>query len=125
MCLQVGLVDFFLPFFPLERPHIQQLFGMHLAERSAALEGQGVPGLDWGQDVIQFLTDKVSMLRLQIKVCMCELLGGLGECVSAVGGATLSALWASVALGHDVAKFVAGESKGASAVSLCQIAGGL
>lgn len=57
--LQVGLVDFFLPFFPLERRHIRQLFDMRLAERSAALEAEGLAGLAWDEGVVDFLTAKV------------------------------------------------------------------
>lgn len=55
----MGLVDFFLPFFPLERRHIRQLFDMRLAERSAALEAEGLAGLAWDEGVVDFLTAKV------------------------------------------------------------------
>jgi ATP-dependent Clp protease ATP-binding subunit ClpA len=55
----VGSVDFFLPFFPLERGHVRQLFEMRLEERSAELRRQGLAGVVWGEEVIDFLVDKV------------------------------------------------------------------
>lgn len=56
---QVGLVSFFLPFFPLERRHVRQLFGMHLARRGAELQRQKLGGLQWDPLVLDFLTSKV------------------------------------------------------------------
>ncbi|EFN56148.1 hypothetical protein CHLNCDRAFT_51790 [Chlorella variabilis] len=55
----VGLVSFFLPFFPLERRHVRQLFGMHLARRGAELQRQKLGGLQWDPLVLDFLTSKV------------------------------------------------------------------
>ncbi|KAL4448497.1 hypothetical protein ABPG75_005716 [Micractinium tetrahymenae] len=55
----VGLVSFFLPFFPLERRHIRQLFEMRLAERAEELRAGRLGGLLWGAEVVDFLTDKV------------------------------------------------------------------
>lgn len=55
----VGLVDFYLPFFPLERQHIQQLFDLKLGERVAAAHAEGLPEVSWHPSVVDFLTDKV------------------------------------------------------------------
>jgi ATP-dependent Clp protease ATP-binding subunit ClpA len=56
----LALVDFYLPFLPLERPHIEQLFRMKLKERSHALaESKQAAGLTWDEDVVKFLTDRV------------------------------------------------------------------
>jgi hypothetical protein len=60
LILQVGLVSFFLPFFPLERRHLRQLFGLYLSQRSADLERQQLGGLRWDPEVVDFLTSKVS-----------------------------------------------------------------
>jgi hypothetical protein len=57
---QVGLVSFFLPFFPLERRHVRQLFGMALAQRAAELRKVRLGGLTWDAAVIDFLTSRVS-----------------------------------------------------------------
>ncbi|PRW45202.1 ATPase of the AAA+ superfamily (ISS) [Chlorella sorokiniana] len=55
----VGMVSFFLPFFPLERRHIRQLFEMRLAERGAELQNGQLGALQWDEAVIDFLTEKV------------------------------------------------------------------
>ena len=55
----VGLVDFFLPFFPLERPHVRRLFEMRLAERARALAERRLGGLAWDESVLEFLTQRV------------------------------------------------------------------
>lgn len=64
----VGLVDFFLPFFPLERQHVEQLFELRLQEKAATVAkdvcgGSGGDacrvGLTWDASVVKFLTDKV------------------------------------------------------------------
>ncbi|KAK9787248.1 hypothetical protein WJX73_009504 [Symbiochloris irregularis] len=55
----VSLINFYLPFFPLRRPHIAQLFEMKLRQRSQALALQGLPELRWQQKVVEFLTAKV------------------------------------------------------------------
>lgn len=62
----VGLVDFFLPFFPLERKHVHELFELRLKEKVAAVETQlrrssrrgGLP-IIWDPAVVEFLTCKV------------------------------------------------------------------
>lgn len=52
----VGLVDFFLPFFPLERPNVKELFERRLVEKIAT----EAPGLvDWDPSAVEFLVDKV------------------------------------------------------------------
>lgn len=64
----LALVDFYLPFLPLERPHIEQLFRMKLKERSHALaESKQAAGLMWDEDIVSFLTDRVR----QATYCMC------------------------------------------------------
>ena len=57
----VSLVDFFLPFLPLERRHIETLFRMRLEETAAQLRraAQSVT-LVWAPDIVKYLTDKVS-----------------------------------------------------------------
>lgn len=61
---QVGLVSFFLPFFPLERRHLRQLFEMQLGERGRALAGARLGALQWDPAVVDFLLDKASGRRL-------------------------------------------------------------
>lgn len=77
----VGLVDFYLPFFPLERQHIQQLFDLKLGERVAAAHAEGLPEVSWHPSVVDFLTDKVSLShkltawhRCTAGACACDLL---------------------------------------------------
>lgn len=56
----LALVDFFLPFLPLERPHIEQLFNMRLRDRRRTLLAEKqAANLTWTPDVVQFLTDRV------------------------------------------------------------------
>ncbi|BDA43300.1 probable chaperone protein ClpB [Coccomyxa sp. Obi] len=56
----LALVDFFLPFLPLERPHIERLFGMKLVERRKGLvDAKQAANLTWDDDVVHFLTDRV------------------------------------------------------------------
>jgi hypothetical protein len=55
----VSLVDFFLPFLPLERRHIETLFQMRLNETAAQLRRAQSVTLVWTPDIIKFLTDKV------------------------------------------------------------------
>lgn len=56
----LSLVDFFLPYFPLERPHVAVLMRGALAEWAAKLAAQH-PGaaLTWNDDVVDFLVDRV------------------------------------------------------------------
>ena len=62
-CVQVGLVSFFLPFFPLERRHLRQLFELRLRERSAELQRAQLGGLQWDAAVLDFLLSKVRRSR--------------------------------------------------------------
>lgn len=55
----VGVVDLFLPFFPLERAHVGRLFAMRLRDRGDALAAARLGGLGWGAGVVEFLTNKV------------------------------------------------------------------
>ncbi len=54
----VSLVDFFLPFLPLERSHIEALFHMRLKETAEQLRQSQSVELTWAPDIITFLTDK-------------------------------------------------------------------
>ena len=65
----VGLVDFFLPFFPLERTHVHELFELRLREKVDAVETQlkrsssnkenSEKKIIWDEKVLEFLTSKV------------------------------------------------------------------
>jgi hypothetical protein len=55
----VGLVDFFLPFFPLEESHVRRLFAHRLAERGAELAAEGLGGLAVDPKVVDFLVARV------------------------------------------------------------------
>ena len=69
----VGLVDFYLPFFPLERHHIQELFHMKLRERASAAHAEGLPNVTWGEEVVEFLTSKVCVhLACMLRLRMCR-----------------------------------------------------
>ena len=57
----VSLVDFFLPFLPLERRHIEALFHMRLEETAAQLRRSQSVQLTWTPDIITFLTDKACL----------------------------------------------------------------
>lgn len=52
-------MSFFLPFFPLERRHIRQLFDGHLRERGAELARRRLGALQWDDAVLDFLTSRV------------------------------------------------------------------
>ena len=56
----VGLVDFFLPFLPLERPHLARLFHIRLNAAAADLLHSHQADLTWDPAVIAFLCDKVA-----------------------------------------------------------------
>ena len=58
----IGLVDFFLPFLPLERRHLVALFEARLQERRGALRRAQRSDLAWEPDVVHFLADRVSLL---------------------------------------------------------------
>ena len=59
----VSLVDFFLPFLPLERRHVQQLFSKRLLDIAQQLMATESCSLSWDTDVIDFLADKVGQCR--------------------------------------------------------------
>jgi len=64
-----SLVDFYLPYFPLERRHVAELTRRALAARGLALRaGKGL-ALRWGEEVVEFLVGKVGLF------------GGAGWCV--------------------------------------------
>ena len=54
-------MSFFLPFFPLERRHLRQLFELRLQERSAELQRAKLGGLQWDAAVLDFLLSKVRL----------------------------------------------------------------
>jgi ATP-dependent Clp protease ATP-binding subunit ClpA len=57
----LALIDFYLPFLPLERPHVERLFQLKLQERRQALiRAKQAANLTWDEDVVRFLTDKVT-----------------------------------------------------------------
>lgn len=58
----IGLVNFFLPFFPLERRHLLTLFQKQLARRA--------PDISVSQEVFEFLADKVSHVLL-VRLLFC------------------------------------------------------
>ena len=58
----LALIDFFLPFLPLERIHIQKLFDMRLQDRQRALVAEKtIANLTWTPEVVQFLLDRVCL----------------------------------------------------------------
>ena len=58
----LALVDFFLPFLPLERPHIEQLFSMRLQDRRRVLIAEKLAAdMTWTPEVVQFLADRVRL----------------------------------------------------------------
>lgn len=74
---QVGLVSFFLPFFPLERRHIAQLFALRLADRGGELARGGLGALHWDADVIEFLTSKVCLCACgRVHLCLAAPVSG-------------------------------------------------
>ena len=74
----VSLVDFFLPFLPLERRHIEILFQMRLQETAAQLQRAQSVRLEWAPEIISFLTDKVCLPSVCTRpgfcfLCMCAM----------------------------------------------------
>ncbi|GBF93149.1 hypothetical protein Rsub_05880 [Raphidocelis subcapitata] len=57
-----SLVDFWLPFFPLERPHVEELTGRELARRGRDLAAAKGLALAWDAGVVAFLADKVEFV---------------------------------------------------------------
>ena len=67
----MGLVDLFLPFFPLERSHIRQLLGMRLGERAEELAARRLGALHWDEGVIDFLIEKARDSSGRRPPCCC------------------------------------------------------
>ena len=71
----VGLVNFYLPFFPLERQHISQLFRIRIQRRVDEAAREGLPAVSWGDDIVPWLTNKVSstglLCRLHLPISSC------------------------------------------------------
>ena len=59
----VGMVDFFLPFLPLERSHVQRLLEIRLDAFAADLLQNQLVELTWAPDIITFLCDRVRQSR--------------------------------------------------------------
>lgn len=55
----ISLVDFYLPFLPLERQHIRTLFVMRLEERKADVHAASGDTLEWSDAVLDLLVSKV------------------------------------------------------------------
>ena len=60
----VSMVDFFLPFLPLEQSHLRRLFDIRLHALAAELLQMQHAQLTWAPDVITFLCDKVGQSGL-------------------------------------------------------------
>ena len=60
----LSLVDFYLPFFPLERNHITTLFNLRLELRQKELLTAGYGMLTWNRSVVDFLVSKVCFTAL-------------------------------------------------------------
>lgn len=55
----VSMIDFFLPYLPLEKVHIRQLFERRLSEEAAELRRDFSVDLEWGAPELDFLVSKV------------------------------------------------------------------
>lgn len=55
----VGMIDFFLPYLPLEAGHMRRLFHMRLRDEARALRGRHRCRLTWGPAELDFLVSKV------------------------------------------------------------------
>lgn len=53
------MVDFFLPYLPLEEVHIRQLFERRLSEEAIQLRHSFSADLEWGAAEVDFLVSKV------------------------------------------------------------------
>jgi hypothetical protein len=54
-----SLVDFYLPYLPLERAHVAELARRALGYRGRELRVAKGLGLEWGEEVVEFIVDKV------------------------------------------------------------------
>lgn len=57
----LSLIDFFLPFLPLDRSHVRRLFQKRLVERANELRRERQAELAWDGAVVDYLTAKVGM----------------------------------------------------------------
>lgn len=64
----VSLVDFFLPFLPLERSHLQRLFKIRLDAIAADLLQTQQAELSWAHDVVEFLCNKVCQPEARLSI---------------------------------------------------------
>ena len=55
----LSLIDFYLPFMPLEKEHITELFKAKLQHRGQEILAAGHGHLTWDDDVVDFLVSKV------------------------------------------------------------------
>lgn len=55
----VGIIDFFLPFFPLEKQHIAQLFEARIAEKAKEVDARKLGPLLHNPSVVDFLAARV------------------------------------------------------------------
>lgn len=55
----LSLIDFYLPFLPLERDHLKELFRAKLAHKEQELLATSQAKMSWGSDVVDFLVSKV------------------------------------------------------------------
>ena len=58
------MIDFFLPYLPLERPHIRRLFDMRLRDEAQALRRRHRCLLQWGAPELDFLVSKVCAILI-------------------------------------------------------------
>lgn len=62
-----SLVDFYVPYFPLERPHVAELARRQLAARGAELRARKGLDLEWDEAVVKFLVGKVSWAGFELE----------------------------------------------------------
>lgn len=55
----LSLIDFYLPFMPLEREHINELFKAKLQQRAQEMLTASQGQLTWGDEIVNFLVSKV------------------------------------------------------------------
>ena len=55
----LSLIDFYLPFLPLEKIHLQELFETKLRQRRQSLLQASQEDLIWDKEVVEFLVSKV------------------------------------------------------------------
>ena len=60
------MIDFFLPYLPLELPHIRRLFDLRLRDEADALRHRHRCLLQWGAPVLDFLVSKVRYAHCRV-----------------------------------------------------------